>query len=199
MIEVASLLYQGHGSFRIITEDKTVIYVDPYVGEGYDIPGDYILVTHQHGDHNRTDLPAKKEDTRIITHIEALTDGKHNIIKLGNITVEAVEAYNKNHNPEACVGYMITVDGVCIYAAGDTSKTTQMETFAKRHIDYALLPCDGVYNMDLPEAAECARIIGACHNIPIHMKPGELFDRSRAENFNAPNRLILEPGEEIVL
>ena len=53
--------------------------------------------------------------------------------------------------------------------------------------------------MDLNEATKCAKIIGAKHNIPVHMKPGTLFDRVRAESFNAPNRLILEPGEEINL
>ena len=32
------LLYQGHGSFRLTGNDGFVIYVDPYAGEGYDIP-----------------------------------------------------------------------------------------------------------------------------------------------------------------
>ena len=32
------LLYQGHGSLRIITKEGKVIYVDPYAGEGYDLP-----------------------------------------------------------------------------------------------------------------------------------------------------------------
>ncbi|MBP5395997.1 MAG: hypothetical protein J6Y34_03270, partial [Bacteroidales bacterium] len=31
------LLYQGHGSLRIVTGDGKVIYVDPYAGEGYDL------------------------------------------------------------------------------------------------------------------------------------------------------------------
>ena len=84
-------------------------------------------------------------------------------------------------------------------AAGDTSATEQMAAFAERGLEYALLPCDGVYNMDLDEAAACAGRIGAKHNVPIHMKPGALFDRERAEAFKAPNRLILEPGEEIAL
>jgi L-ascorbate metabolism protein UlaG (beta-lactamase superfamily) len=48
---MAKLSFQGHGSFRIKTDNNLVIYVDPYVGSGYDIPADIILVTHQHGDH----------------------------------------------------------------------------------------------------------------------------------------------------
>jgi L-ascorbate metabolism protein UlaG (beta-lactamase superfamily) len=53
--------------------------------------------------------------------------------------------------------------------------------------------------MDAEEATACAELIEAKHAIPIHMKPGELFDRSMAEKFTARNRLIVEAGEEIVL
>lgn len=31
---MTKLLFQGHGSFRIETNDKSVIYVDPYAGQG---------------------------------------------------------------------------------------------------------------------------------------------------------------------
>lgn len=57
---MARLLFQGHGSFRIVTDGDVVIYVDPFAGNGYDLPADIILVTHQHGDHNRVDLVAKE-------------------------------------------------------------------------------------------------------------------------------------------
>ena len=33
---MAELLYQGHGSYRIVSNEGVVIYVDPYAGEGYD-------------------------------------------------------------------------------------------------------------------------------------------------------------------
>ena len=92
----------------------------------------------------------------------------------------------------------ITLNGVKIYASGDTSKTKQMETFAALELDYALFPGDGLFNMGLDEAAECARIIGAKHNIIIHLKPGESV-RKKAEKWNAPNKLIIEPGQEIEL
>ena len=196
---MAKLLYQGHGSFRIRSEDGRVIYVDPYAGAGYDLPADIILMTHLHEDHTQSGLITQKPDCKVIGSAEALEGGKHNTFTIGDITIEAVTAANQNHNPAECVGYIISVDGLLIYAAGDTSKTDDMEGFAARALDYALLPCDGVYNMDLDEAAECARLIGAKHAIPIHMKPGELFDQARAEAFDAPNRRIVAPGEEIGL
>lgn len=42
---MAKLLYQGHGSLRLITDSGKVIYIDPFAGEGYDVPADLILVT----------------------------------------------------------------------------------------------------------------------------------------------------------
>jgi L-ascorbate metabolism protein UlaG (beta-lactamase superfamily) len=68
-----------------------------------------------------------------------------------------------------------------------------------RKLDYALLCCDGIYNMGPEEAATCAEIIGAKHNIPIHMKPGALFDRRIAEGWGAPGKMVLGDGEEAEL
>ncbi|GHU75765.1 hypothetical protein FACS1894188_07240 [Clostridia bacterium] len=195
---MAKLLYQGHGSYRIMTWDGKVIYVDPYAGKGYDLPADCVLVTHQHHDHNKVKLITQKPNCRVITNVEALEGGKHNSFSFDEIEIEAVEARNLFHSPKKCVGYVIAVDGVKIYASGDTSKTEQMSTLAEREIDYALFPCGGAL-MNLKEAAECARIVKAKHNIPIHIKPGALFDKKRAERFDAPNRLLVEQGEEVEL
>jgi len=190
------LLYQGHGSFRLTSDDKRVIFVDPYKGKGYDAPADIILVTHQHSDHNKIKLCAQKQDCRIITNAEALADGRHNSFDIDGIQITAVEAMNKNHDPKLCVGYLITLDNVKIYASGDTSTTKQMETFATLKLDYALFPGDGIFNMGLAEAAECAKLVGAKHNMLIHLKPGESV-RKKAEKWDAPNKLIIEPGQEI--
>lgn len=34
------------------------------------------------------------------------------------------------------------------------------------------------------------------HNMIIHLNPGLLFDRKKAEKWDAPNKMILEPGQE---
>ena len=197
---MAKLFYQGHGSFRLTSDNGTVVYIDPYIGEGYDLPADIILITHQHPDHNQTDLITQKPDCTVISEVEALAGGKHNTFTVKDMEIEAVEAgYNQGHAPDNSVGFIIAVDGLQLYFCGDTSTTPQMAEFAARKLDYAFLCADGHYNMGLEEAAECARLIGARHNVPVHLKPGELFDRELAEQFNAPNRLIIEAGQEIEL
>jgi len=197
---MARLLYQGHGSFRLISSDGVVMFIDPFIGTGYDIPADIILVSHQHEDHNQIGLITQKGNCTIISNVEALEGGKHNSFKILDIGIEAVEAGNNaGHSLEDSVGFIVTIDGLQLYFSCDTSKTDQMSTFAARSLDYAFLCADGFYNMNLVEAAECARIIGAKHNVPVHLKPGELFDLGMAESFDAPNRLIIAAGEELEL
>ena len=198
----ARLLYQGHGSLRIVTTEGKVIYIDPYAGEGYDLPTDLILVSHGHQDHTAVDLIRNRnDDCRIITYKEALVGGEYKTFDLGYATVEAVQAGNNpNHDINVCVGWLVTLsDGLTIYATGDTSATEQMAELAERDIDYALFCCDGKYNMDIEEAGACAALVNAKHSIPYHMSPGKLFDTDRAAQFDGPGKLIVAAGEETIL
>jgi len=196
---MARLLFQGHGSYRITTDTDKVIYVDPYAGSGYDVKADIILSTHEHGDHNQIQLAAQKSTCVIIRSQDALRDNVYKSFDINGIRILAVPAYNFNHNRKHCVGYILEFNGIKIYAAGDTSSTDEMKTYASMDIDYALLPIDGIYNMNPEEASLCADLIGAKHAIPIHMAPGKLFDEKKAGKFTAGNRLIVKAGEEIEL
>lgn len=197
-----TLLYQGHASLRITTAEGKVIYIDPYAGDGYDVPADLILVTHGHSDHNAVKLiKQKNKGCSTITWKEAIDKGQHKTFDLDFATIEAVEAgNNKNHSIKSCVGWVITLSGgVTLYVSGDTSTTDQMKELGERDLHYAFFCCDGVYNMDMNEAIDCAKTVNARRSIPYHMVPGKLFDQQRAESFDVPDRLIVPAGEEITL
>ena len=198
-----TLYYQGHASVRITTAENKVIYVDPFAGDGYDVSADLILVTHGHMDHNKVELVLNRnEGCQIITHEQAVANGVHQTFDLGFVKIEAVEAYNKNHDRSKCVGYILTFsNGVQLYLSGDTSTTEQMPSLKSRKIDYAFFCCDGTYNMNIEEAARCAELVGAKHNTPYHMPHDKEnpFDRAFAEGFAVQGLLVVAPGEIITL
>ena len=209
---MAKLLYQGHGSYRVVSKDGLVIYVDPYAGVGYDLSADIVLVTHEHADHNDLSLINKKKDCRILRAADMLVHGKYRKLEINGVMIEAVPAYNENHKRDCCVGYIITIDGIKIYASGDTSYTDFMQAkLSQAEIDYALLPIDGIFNMDVKEAEKCAKIINPRHTIPIHTspvnKPSRLdksgvsvpFDLKKAESLDVEGRIIMRPADEIEL
>ncbi len=199
------LFYFGHASMCIVTEDDKVIYIDPYCGDDYSRAADLILVTHDHYDHNKTDKVKNRNDgCEIITHKEALQNGEYRTFDFPYVTAESVEAGNNpNHDINECVGYLLTFrNGKTVYISGDTSTTDQMTQLADRNIDYAFFCCDGIYNMDIAEAAACAETVGAKHNIPYHNSTddsNDRFDRELAQQFSAPNKMVILPGESMMI
>ena len=206
---MAKMLYQGHGSYRFVLDDGTVVYVDPFIGDGYDLPADLVVSTHEHFDHNQVDkMPhaAGCEVLRVADFQPA--PGDYRAHDSHGVHIQPVQACNKNHPIDQCVGLVLVFDGITFYASGDTSTTDDMRSgkLAAMNIDYAAFPGDGFYNMDVAEASECARLVAARHSIPVHLvpmkdpnDPSQHFSRERAEAFQAPGRIILEPGEELEL
>lgn len=195
------LLYFGHASMRITTSEGKVIYIDPYVGD-YSINADLILVTHSHYDHSDIDkVINRNKDCKIITYKDSLVNGEYKTFDLGYVNVQAVPAgYNSFHNEKECVGYILTLsNNKKIYIPGDTYITPYMKEIGKMNIDYAFIPCDGIYTMNVNEAYQAANIINSKYIIPYHMKPGSLFDEKIVKEFVLPNKLIIKPNEEILL
>ena len=199
------LFYFGHASMCIVTGGDNVIYIDPFADGDYSRAADLILVTHGHYDHNGLELIESRNDgCEVITQSEALQGGEYKTFEYPFVTVEAVEAGNNpNHDINECVGYVLTFEnGKSVYVSGDTSTTDQMSELGDRSIDYAFFCCDGVYNMDITEAAECAEAVGAKHNIPYHNETADteyMFDKELAERFDAPNKMIVYPGESFTV
>ena len=169
-------------SIRIDCGDK-ILRIDPFRISGAPHDADIVLITHEHYDHFSPDDLKKvcKSDTIIAapeTMKKALADAgiKDPVLlapgektEVGGIPVETVRAYNmsKSFHPKKnnWLGYIVTVSGNRIYAAGDTDATPEAEAVS---CDIALVPIGGTYTMDAKEAAALINKIKPGTAIPIH-------------------------------
>lgn len=186
-----------HGSIRIQYGDK-VIYVDPVTKLGdrtVDFTAmpkaDYLLVTHEHGDH----LDKTAIDKLVKGHTdEASTTGKSvlitnrrcadmlghgNVMKNGDVrkladdfTIEAVPAYNTTeghlqfHPKGRDNGFILTLDDMRIYVAGDTEDIPEMASI--KNIDIAFLPCNQPYTMTVEQLVRAAKTVKPKVLFPYH-------------------------------
>ena len=187
---VKKIYWLGHDGFRIET-DK-IIYIDPYQISGGP-PADIILISHEHFDHCSPEDVEKiqKQDTVIVTEKDSAKKLKGDIrvvkpgnsVEIGDIKIEAVPAYNtdKDFHPKKneWLGFILEVEGLKIYHAGDTDRIPEMKSF---NVDIALLPVSGTYVMTADQAVEAALDINPKIAIPMHY--GAIVgDRSDAERF----------------
>lgn len=174
---MTNIHWLGHDTFKITGEK--IIYTDPFQITKRD-KADIILITHEHFDHCSPEDVKKIQgkDTIIVTTKDCAAKLSGNIkiiqptdkIKIHNIEIEAVPAYNINkqfHPKEkGWVGYIFKINGERIYLAGDTDRISEMKTF--KNIDIALLPVSGKYVMTASEAVEAALDIKPKLAIPMH-------------------------------
>lgn len=181
MLENVEVLY--HSSIKI--KDNKIIYIDPFkIDKDYN-DADIVFITHDHFDHYSEEDIDKviNENITIIIPEELLTKilrkgiNKNAVITVESnkeymvqgIKFETIPAYNTNktfHPKENdWVGYIITLDGIRYYIAGDTDIT---EENRKVKCDVAFVPVGGTYTMNYSEAAELVNIIKPKIAVPIH-------------------------------
>jgi len=181
------ITWLGHDSYKI--SDGKIVYIDPYkikpAGKA-----DVLLISHEHFDHLSMDDIRKvvTNDTIIVAAPQCANELKNTgakevkIVKPGDkidvqgIIVEAVHAYNTNKiNPSTSkpfhpkednkVGFVVTINNVRIYHAGDTDAIEEMKNI---RTDVALLPVSGTYVMTAEEAAQAVKMIKPKLVIPMH-------------------------------
>ncbi|MBO4412282.1 MAG: MBL fold metallo-hydrolase [Lachnospiraceae bacterium] len=179
----------AHSSIRIA--GSKVLYFDPFQLKDAPHDADVVFLTHSHFDHESPEDLEKvsKPGTQVVRYEEAEIPG---------LTVRTVPAYNPNkkfHPKEnRWVGYLVTMDGVTYYVAGDTDVTPELLAVKA---DVALLPVGGTYTMTAEEAAEAAKQMDVETFIPMHYgsvagskKEGERFRKLIGDEKNVVLKLF---------
>ena len=171
-----------------IEYDGRHIYIDPVS----DLPpktdfslypkASILLVTHEHFDHyddatiNKLCLPATALYTNKAVHDKlgrgtAMSNGD-SIVLSKDIKLWAVPAYNTTagreqfHPKGRDNGYILALDGLRIYIAGDTEDIPEMADL--KDIDIAFLPCNQPYTMTIDQLVKASETIRPKVLFPYH-------------------------------
>ena len=179
-----TITFIKHGSLMLTYEGQQ-IQVDPvtmFADYSTFTKADLILVTHEHGDH----LDAKaidaltKDNTRLILNPssreilnkgEEISNGER-LQLTDEISLDAVPAYNTTpgreqyHPRHRDNGYILTIDGLRIYIAGDTEDIPEMSEL--KEIDIAFLPVNQPYTMTVEQAVRAAKMFSPKVLYPYH-------------------------------
>ena len=180
MLENIQVLH--HSSIKINKEK--VIYIDPFKIDKIYQDADIIFITHSHYDHYSEEDIKKiiKENTKIVVtndlqETASKLTNEENVISVQpnekycveGIIFETILAYNTNKqfHPKQnnWVGYVIELNGLKYYIAGDTDITDENKQVK---CDIAFVPVGGTYTMTAKEAADLINIIKPKMAVPIH-------------------------------
>jgi L-ascorbate metabolism protein UlaG (beta-lactamase superfamily) len=217
-----NLTWLGHSC--VLLRGTRKVLIDPFTGGG-SVAGtqpDIVAVTHGHHDHLGEAVALGKRTVaiaEIAKYLKAQGVPVESMGIGGTIDVEGVSftmtpALHSSSIEEKgtilcgglAAGFVIGMDGVRVYHAGDTALFSDMKLIGDLyHPDVALLPIGGRYTMGTAEAMIAANFIGAKMVIPIHYNTfgsisadPEIFKKSIERTTDLKVR-ILQPGGSVDL
>lgn len=197
-------------------KDCKTLYFDPFKIKEEIHDADFIFLTHSHYDHfSKEDiLKVQKKNTcfivplemkqQFLTSIEPQIENcifvtPHMDFEVEDLKIHTLPAYNIDkpyHLKEKnWCGYLVTMNEVCYYIAGDTDFIEEMKEI---DADIAFIPIGGVYTMDYKEALCFVKEVKPDILIPIHYGSivGEKTDGKKLEELikqeNLPSKVILK-------
>ena len=198
------ITFNGHSCFTLEAGGKAVI-IDPFLTgnpqatlKPKDVKVDAVLVTHGHADHLGDAVEiAKANDAPIIAPFELVNyctekGAKGHPMHIGGGFkfpfghVKLTIAFHGSTTDTGAVGnpcgFVVTMDGVSVYHAGDTGLFSDMALIGP--VDCALLPIGDNFTMGIEDAAKAVGFIEPKVVIPMHYNTFDVIEQN-PEDFKA--------------
>ncbi|WP_440060129.1 metal-dependent hydrolase [Thermogladius sp. 4427co] len=224
---MARIKYFGHSAFEIelkgLDNKDKVVLIDPWIDNPLSPVKldyfrhkkvDYILVTHDHGDHlgNAYDI-AKLTGATIIGIFEIAEEASGKGLKAvggnigGRLSLEDLEIVLTpalhSSNKGSPVGFIVKGADISLYHAGDTGLFSEMSLISELYSpEVALLPIGGHFTMGVKEAFRAVLMLKPKVVIPMHYNTFPLIKadpykfKELVESLTPTRVIVLKPGEE---
>ncbi|HCD52352.1 MAG TPA: metal-dependent hydrolase [Balneolaceae bacterium] len=187
----------GHSTFKIVSPNGSVIYIDPFLSQNPSTPdefkevdkADFILLTHGHDDHvgDTIDI-AKKTGAKVVGMLELISllwkDGlpedqgiqfnKGGTVNFEDFSVTMVSAnhsssYNGQYAGDPAGLILSFEDDICIYHMGDTNIFGDLELYGELYEPHVVFaPIGDHFTMGPEEASYAVQMIDPEIPVPIH-------------------------------
>lgn len=219
------LTFYGHAVFDLQMEALHLLF-DPYLSSNpaasisaEEVPADYILVSHGHGDHVGDTMGiAKRTGATVIcnaeisdwlrkqnvkTHAQHLGGGFQYPFGYCKLTLalhgSKLPDGSDGGNP---AGFLLTLPGEKkLYFAGDTGLFGDMRLIGEEGVDVALLPIGDNFTMGPADALRAVEFIQPKVAIPMHYNTFPLIEQDAqawkklVEEKTATKVVVMQPGE----
>jgi L-ascorbate metabolism protein UlaG (beta-lactamase superfamily) len=194
------ITWYGHAAFGIDI-DGTQLLLDPFISDNPateidmdELPADFIIISHGHGDHVGDALEiAKRTGAMVISNFEIVNWlQKHGIEKVhpqhigGGFTypfgyLKLTIAHHGSALPDGSyggnpAGVLITAnDGKKVYFACDTGLFSSMQLYGDEGLDLAVLPIGDNFTMGPDDALRAVKLLTPKVAIPVHYDTWDLI------------------------
>ena len=221
------LRYFSHSAFQITTDKGRTILIDPFLDGNPTCPvssdqvnGDFILLTHGHGDHLGDAVSIAKRcnslciaENELASYLGAQGIAAHTMHIGGSFSfdfgrVKLTQALHTSVTPDkkchgAATGILIYIQGKVIYHMGDTGLFSDLKLIGELDkIDYMLTPIGDNFTMGIDDAVKACEFVRPKTAIPMHFNTFPVIEadpvvfKQKVQD-RGLNCQVLEFGQEI--